>query len=118
MGLIEKFLHHLKTPRWGVHPDDHKRPAADAPLRNPFPEGRSLHFEPGETVPYSAQCIEDTEHARREWNATATDGELTALKRDNVILSKPLFWGLIGGTAVVAVLSGIAIGVAASQAKR
>lgn len=92
--------------------------AADAPLRNPFPEGRSLHFEPGETVPYSAQCIEDTEHARREWNATATDGELTALKRDNVILSKPLFWGLIGGTAVVAVLSGIAIGVAASQAKR
>jgi electron transport complex protein RnfC len=33
MGLIEKFLHTLKTPGWGVHPDDHKRPAADAPLR-------------------------------------------------------------------------------------
>jgi len=33
MGLIEKFLHTLSTPRWGVHPDDHKRPAADAPLR-------------------------------------------------------------------------------------
>ena len=33
MGLIEKFLHKLNDPRWGVHPDDHKRPAADAPLR-------------------------------------------------------------------------------------
>jgi electron transport complex protein RnfC len=33
MGLIEKFLYALTTPRWGVHPDDHKRPAADAPLR-------------------------------------------------------------------------------------
>ena len=65
MGLIEKFLHNLsrkrraapsflaplggwagrsvalgvlRTPRWGVHPDDHKRPAADAPLRTlPLP---------------------------------------------------------------------------------
>jgi len=35
MGLIEKFLHTLSTPRWGVHPDDHKRPAADAPLVDP-----------------------------------------------------------------------------------
>ena len=33
MGLIETFLHKLASPRWGVHPDDHKRPAADAPLR-------------------------------------------------------------------------------------
>jgi electron transport complex protein RnfC len=39
MGLIEKFLHTLNTPRWGVHPDDHKRPAADAPLRTlPLPK--------------------------------------------------------------------------------
>jgi electron transport complex protein RnfC len=39
MGLIEKFLHNLKAPRWGVHPDDHKRPAADAPLRElPLPK--------------------------------------------------------------------------------
>ena len=39
MGLIEKFLHSLHTPRWGVHPDDHKRPAADAPLRElPLPK--------------------------------------------------------------------------------
>jgi electron transport complex protein RnfC len=30
MGLIERFF---KEPRWGVHPDDHKRPAADRPLR-------------------------------------------------------------------------------------
>lgn len=30
MGLIEKIF---KQPRWGVHPDDKKRPAADAPLR-------------------------------------------------------------------------------------
>ncbi|HTY98675.1 MAG TPA: electron transport complex subunit RsxC [Rhodocyclaceae bacterium] len=29
MGLMEKFF----GPRWGVHPDDHKRPAADAPTR-------------------------------------------------------------------------------------
>ena len=33
MGLIEKFLHTLAAPAWGVHPNDHKRPAADAPLR-------------------------------------------------------------------------------------
>ena len=39
MGLIEKFLATLSTPAWGVHPDDHKRPAADAPLRVlPLPE--------------------------------------------------------------------------------
>jgi len=38
MGLIEKFLHTLAAPKWGVHPDDHKRPAADAPLRHlPLP---------------------------------------------------------------------------------
>jgi len=30
MGLIERLF---REPRWGVHPDDHKRPAADAPLR-------------------------------------------------------------------------------------
>ena len=35
MGLMEKFF----GPRWGVHPDDHKRPAADAPVRvMPIPE--------------------------------------------------------------------------------
>jgi len=38
MGLIETFLHTLTIPGWGVHPDDHKRPAADAPLRTlPLP---------------------------------------------------------------------------------
>jgi Na+-translocating ferredoxin:NAD+ oxidoreductase subunit C len=30
MGLLDKFF---KEPSWGVHPDDHKRPAADVPLR-------------------------------------------------------------------------------------
>jgi electron transport complex protein RnfC len=30
MGILDKFF---KGPSWGVHPDDHKRPAADAPLR-------------------------------------------------------------------------------------
>lgn len=35
MGLMERFF----GPGWGVHPDDHKRPAADAPLRTlPMPE--------------------------------------------------------------------------------
>jgi electron transport complex protein RnfC len=33
MGFLDRFL---KTPSWGVHPEDHKRPAADVPLR-PFP---------------------------------------------------------------------------------
>lgn len=38
MRLIEKFLHTLAAPSWGVHPDDRKRPAADAPLRQlPLP---------------------------------------------------------------------------------
>lgn len=36
MGFLERFLGH---PSWGVHPDDHKRPAADHPLRYlPTPE--------------------------------------------------------------------------------
>ncbi len=30
MGFLDRFL---KAPSWGVHPDDHKRPAADVPLR-------------------------------------------------------------------------------------
>jgi len=30
MGFFERFL---REPSWGVHPDDHKRPAADVPLR-------------------------------------------------------------------------------------
>ena len=30
MGFLDRFL---KTPNWGVHPEDHKRPAADVPLR-------------------------------------------------------------------------------------
>jgi Na+-translocating ferredoxin:NAD+ oxidoreductase subunit C len=32
MGFIDKIFRN-KEPRWGVHPDDHKRPAADVPLR-------------------------------------------------------------------------------------
>jgi electron transport complex protein RnfC len=36
MGFLDRFL---KTPSWGVHPEDHKRPAADAALRIfPTPE--------------------------------------------------------------------------------
>ncbi|HEX6735844.1 MAG TPA: electron transporter RnfC, partial [Azonexus sp.] len=30
MGFLDRFF---GQPGWGVHPDDHKRPAADAPLR-------------------------------------------------------------------------------------
>lgn len=30
MGFLDRIFN---TPSWGVHPDDHKRPAADAPLR-------------------------------------------------------------------------------------
>ncbi|MBO3709213.1 MAG: electron transport complex subunit RsxC [Candidatus Accumulibacter sp.] len=37
MRILEKILG--RQPHWGVHPDDHKRPAADAPLRSlPLPE--------------------------------------------------------------------------------
>ncbi|AXS79944.1 electron transport complex subunit RsxC [Dechloromonas sp. HYN0024] len=36
MGFLDRFL---KSPSWGVHPEDHKRPAADVPLRLfPSPE--------------------------------------------------------------------------------
>lgn len=46
MGMREKIFGSfgklgattLRAPHWGVHPDDHKRPAADAPLRTlPLP---------------------------------------------------------------------------------
>ncbi len=33
MGLMEKFLALIEPSHWGVHPDEHKRPAADAPVR-------------------------------------------------------------------------------------
>jgi len=36
MGFLDRIF---KEPSWGVHPDDHKRPAADVPLRHlPTPE--------------------------------------------------------------------------------
>lgn len=37
MGIFERFFNH---PSWGVHPDDHKRPAADVPLRYLTPPER------------------------------------------------------------------------------
>ena len=37
MGLFERIF---REPRWGVHPEDHKRPAADAPLRRLPPPAR------------------------------------------------------------------------------
>jgi electron transport complex protein RnfC len=37
MGFFDRIF---REPRWGVHPDDHKRPAADAPLRILPPPGR------------------------------------------------------------------------------
>ncbi len=38
MRLSLPFLPGPRTPRWGVHPDDHKRPGADAPVRRlPLP---------------------------------------------------------------------------------
>ncbi len=37
MGFFERIF---KEPRWGVHPDDHKRPAADMPLRTLPPPAR------------------------------------------------------------------------------
>ena len=37
MGFFERIF---KEPRWGVHPDDHKRPAADVPLRQLPPPQR------------------------------------------------------------------------------
>ncbi len=40
MRLIERFF---KEPRWGVHPDDHKRPAADVPLRM-LPQPARVHM--------------------------------------------------------------------------
>ena len=39
MGLMEKFIALIEPNHWGVHPDDHKRPAADAPVRTlPLPK--------------------------------------------------------------------------------
>jgi len=37
MGLFDRIF---KQPRWGVHPDDNKRPAADVPLRMLPPPAR------------------------------------------------------------------------------
>lgn len=37
------FEHAFRGPRWGVHPDDHKRPAADIPLRM-LPQPRRVYM--------------------------------------------------------------------------
>ncbi|HEX8989012.1 MAG TPA: electron transport complex subunit RsxC [Rhodocyclaceae bacterium] len=40
MGIFERIF---REPRWGVHPDDHKRPAADVPLRR-LPTPARVHM--------------------------------------------------------------------------
>jgi electron transport complex protein RnfC len=56
MGLIEKFLHMMDAPGWGIHPDDHKRPAADAPLRE-LPLPRRLYVPLQQHVGKPARAV-------------------------------------------------------------
>ena len=53
MGFLDRFL---KTPSWGVHPDDHKRPAADAPLRM-LPEPERVYMPLSQHVGGAARPI-------------------------------------------------------------
>ena len=38
-AVLSRSRSRLRMPHWGVHPEDHKRPAADAPVRRlPLPK--------------------------------------------------------------------------------
>jgi Na+-translocating ferredoxin:NAD+ oxidoreductase subunit C len=53
MGFLDRFL---KTPNWGVHPEDHKRPAADVPLRL-FPSPERIYMPLNQHVGGAARPI-------------------------------------------------------------
>lgn len=82
----------------------------DAPTLNPHAPGRSLHFVAGEITPFAGQLIEDTEHARREWDNERTAGELAKLKTGTT-LPTPVLISLLGATGA-AVATAIVLGVA------
>jgi electron transport complex protein RnfC len=53
MGFLDRIF---KEPRWGVHPEDHKRPAADVPLRI-LPEPARLYMPLNQHVGGAARPI-------------------------------------------------------------
>ena len=68
--LIDRLRTAWRSPRWGVHPDDHKRPAADYPVRV-MPVPKRLY------VPLM-QHIGAPAEARVEIGQTVRTGELLA----------------------------------------
>lgn len=90
--------------------------AADAPV-NPHPEGRSLHLEAGELVPFTGQLIQDTEHMRREWNNERTAGELARLKLEQGkrTVSVPVLVAIVAASLALGAAAGVGLAVATQK---
>lgn len=91
-------------------------PPTDAPT-NPFPPGRSLHLEQSDLAPFAGQLVEDTEHARREFNNERTAGELAKLKEDQgkKLVSLPVLVAIIASSLAVGVSVGIGVTLATKR---
>ena len=73
MGFMNLFKHFLGDD-WGVHPDDHKRPAADKPVRiMPVPHKLYLPLQqhlggPARPTVLVDSCPDVRDHHRRHRN--------------------------------------------------
>lgn len=84
MGLLERFTALLPArsafarPRWGVHPDDHKRPAADAALRS-MPIPARLHVPLAQHLGAPARpCVRVGDHVLKGQLIAEPQGAISA----------------------------------------
>lgn len=89
--------------------------ADDAPLADV--PGASVHLTTGQPAPFAGRLVSDDEHVKREKvnerNATFYADVITG---DALVVSKPVFYVVIGGAAA-AVVAAVALGVAFAAKK-
>ncbi len=79
------------------------------------PKGRVLELGAGEIVPFEATCLDKPQAKREAKISKYFREEATDLKENNVVMSKPVFYGLVGGGLATFLALGIAIGYAAAR---
>lgn len=76
--------------------------AADAPVLELPPQGRTMEFEAGETVPFKAVCLDEAQSLRAGARVASCEAGL-AVAESKVMISKPV---LVAGVAGIVVLVG------------